>query len=151
MAHNILPYICIPTRLTDSTATIIDHINVRIPVNQMHTKISAGNLINDISDHLPNYFIMDSNINKTKDRPLIRLYNEKNIKNYKRNLPNELPLLPHPRSNDPKILLAEFTYNLRKRLEKYFPLIRVSRKKFKEKCYITEEIKSMIKKRNDFI
>ena len=77
MEHNILPYICIPTRLTDNTSTVIDHINVRIPINQIHTKISSGNIINDISDHLPNYFIMDSNITKIKDRPLIRLCNEK--------------------------------------------------------------------------
>ena len=92
---------------------------------------------------------MDLEINKTKDRPLIRLYNEKNIKNYNRNLPNEPPLLPQPRSNDPNILLAEFIHNLQKLLNKYFPLIRISRKKYKEKIYITDEIKSMIKNRND--
>ena len=149
MAHNILPYICIPTRLTDNSATIIDHINVRLPKNKIHTKISAGNLKKDISDHFPNYFIMDLEINKTKDRPLIRLYNEKNIKNFNRNLPNEPPLLPHPRSNDPNILLAEFIHNLQRLLDKYFPLIRISRKKYKEKIYINDVIKSMIKNRND--
>ena len=86
MENNILPYIYIPTRITDSTATIIDHINVRIPSNQINSKISSGNIINDISDHLPNFsdhlpnfFIMDCDIRKIKERPLTRLYNEKNI------------------------------------------------------------------------
>ena len=84
MEHNLQPYICIPTRITEHSATVIDHINVRIPANQMFTKISSGNLINDISDHLPNFFIMDCDIHKTKERPLIRLYNEKNIKEYQK-------------------------------------------------------------------
>ncbi|CAL4095019.1 unnamed protein product [Meganyctiphanes norvegica] len=148
MEHNILPYLCIPTRITENSATIIDHINVRIPVNQIHNKISSGNLINDISDHLPNYFIIDSDISKSKDRPLIRLYNKKNIKIYNQNISEEPPLIPHPRSNDTNILLAEFTYNLNKILNKFFPLIQISRKKFKEKNYITNEIKTMINKRN---
>ena len=148
MEHNFLPLICIPTRITDISATIIDHINVRIPINHIHNKISAGNLINDISDHLPNFFIIDLEQTSTKERPLIRLYNEKNIKKIKRNIPNEPPLIPHPRSNDPNIILAEFTHNLNKLLNKYFPLVRISRKKFKEKKYITNEIKNMIKQRN---
>ena len=74
---------------------------------------------------------------------------KKKQKKNNQNMTNEPPLLPHPRSNDPNILLAEFTYNFSKMLNKYFPLIKISRKKFKEKNYITNEIKSMIKKRND--
>ena len=66
MENNLLPYICIPIRITEHTVAVIDHINVRISANQMLTKISSGNLINDISDHLPNFFIMDCNINQTK-------------------------------------------------------------------------------------
>lgn len=149
MEHNILPYICIPTRITDSSATIIDHINVRVPSKQIHTKISSGNLICDISDHLPNYFIMDSDINKSKDRPLIRIYSRKNIKRFKQNINNEPPLLPHPRSNDPNTLLTELTYNLNKLLNEYFPLTKISRKKYNEKFVMTKQIKSMIKKRNN--
>ena len=77
MEHNLLPYICIPTRMKEHSATVIDHINVRILTNQMLTNISSGNFMNDISDHLPNFLIMDCDINKTIERPLIRLYNEK--------------------------------------------------------------------------
>ena len=148
MEHNFLPYICIPTRITDNSATLIDHINVRLPVNQIHNKISSGNLINDISDHLPNFFIIDLELSTIKERPLIRLYNKKNIQHFNNNITNEPPLIPHPRSNDPNILLAEFTFNLNRLLNKYFPLIRISRKKFKEKSYISNEIKVMIKERN---
>ena len=129
LEHNFQPVICIPTRITDNSATIIDHINVRIPKHQIHNKISSGNLISDISDHLPNFFIIDLESITTKERPLIRLYNEKNIKNFKRNIQYEPPLIPHPRSNNPNIILAEFTHNLNKLLNKYLPLIRISCKK----------------------
>ena len=73
---------------------------------------------------------------------------KKNIKHFKRNIQQEPLLLPHPRSNNSNTLLAEFNFNLNRLLNKYFPLIRLSRKKFKENKYITNEIKNMIKKRN---
>ena len=148
MEHNILPYICIPTRITDNSATIIDHINVRLPIKLSNTKISSGNLINDISDHLPNYFIMDLELNNPKDRPKIRLFTKKNIKTYKENILIEPPLLPYPRSNDPNIMLSELNFNFSILLNKYFPLTKISRKKFNEKMHITKGIKNMIKKRN---
>ena len=133
LEHNFQPFICIPTRITDNSATIIDHINVRIPKHQIHNKISSGNLISDISDHLPIFFIIDLESITTKERPLIRLYNEKNIKHFKRNILYEPPLIPHPRSNNPNIILAEFSHTLNKLLNKYFPLIRISRKKSKKR------------------
>ena len=149
LEYNLIPCINIPTRITDRSATVIDHINVRLPTNQINKKISSGNLITDISDHLPNFLIIDTDISKTNDRPLIRLYNKKNIENFQKNISNEPMLLPYPRSNDPDQLLAEFTANLNKILNKYFPLIRISRKKFKDKVHITNEIKEMIKERNN--
>ena len=114
----------------------------------MSTKISSGNIIKDISDHLPNFLLMDTEVKKTNERPLIRLYTKKNIKVYKENIEKEPPLLPHPRSNDPNLLLAEFTFNLNKMLNKYFPLTRTSRKKFKEKFPMSKKIESMIDRRN---
>ena len=122
---------------------------MRLPINQINKKVSAGNLISDISDHLPNYLIIDNEITQSKERPLIRLYNKTNIEKFNKNIANEPPLLPHPRSNDSNILLAEFSSNLNTILNKYFPLIRISRKQFKDKEYITNEIKIMIKDRNN--
>ena len=63
LEHNFQPFICIPTRITDNSATIIDHINVRIPKHQIHNKISSGNLISDISDHRPIFFYNRPRIN----------------------------------------------------------------------------------------
>ena len=74
---NFIPCITIPTRLTETSATIIDHINIRLPTKKVSFKVSAGNLITDITDHLPNFIIMDEEINSIKNRPWIRLFNKK--------------------------------------------------------------------------
>ena len=51
---NLLPCITRPTRITKSTATLID--NVFISQN-LHKNFESSILINDISDHLPSIMI----------------------------------------------------------------------------------------------
>ena len=148
LEFNFTPCITIPTRLTETSATVIDHINIRVPSNKISYKVSAGNLINDITDHLPNIVIMDEEINTKKNRPWIRLFNKKNIKNFEQNIESEPPLLPFPLHNDVNIVLKEFSHNLNQLLNKYFPLVRLSRKKAREKPFINNQIKKMINKRN---
>ena len=72
---------------------------------------------------------MDEEINTKKNRPWIRLFNKKNIKNFEQNIESEPPLLPFPMHNDVNIVLKEFSHNLNQLLNKYFPLVRLSRKK----------------------
>ena len=140
LEFNFTPCITIPTRLTETSATVIDHINIRVPSNKISYKVSAGNLINDITDHLPNIVIMDEEINTKKNRPWIRLFNKKNIKNFEQNIESEPPLLPFPMHNDVNIVLKEFSHNLNQLLNKYFPLVRLSRKKAREKPFINNQI-----------
>ena len=52
-ANNILPIITKPTRLTDHTATLIDHIYT----NCLHN-FTVGILTVDITDHLPIFFLV---------------------------------------------------------------------------------------------
>ena len=68
-SYYFLPQILQPTRITDHTATLIDNIFLR---STEHYSIS-GNIIHDITDHLPNFLI----INKFSCAP-------KNLKIYKR-------------------------------------------------------------------
>ena len=58
-AKNVIPCITIPTRITARSATIIDHIFVKIPPKLIQIKCSSGNLITDLSDHLPNFTFLD--------------------------------------------------------------------------------------------
>ena len=48
------PHIIQPTRITDHSATLIDNIYL----NTIEYKTISGNLIYDISDHLPNFIVI---------------------------------------------------------------------------------------------
>ena len=52
-SYNFLPYITLPTRITDRSQTVIDNIFS----NSTNTNIISGNLSTFISDHLPQFFI----------------------------------------------------------------------------------------------
>ena len=48
-SNNLLPIITKPTRITDHTATLVDHIYTNVPLSQILPGIATV----DISDHLP--------------------------------------------------------------------------------------------------
>ena len=59
-SRDLLPYITLPTRITDRSQTLIDNIFS----NCTSTQIISGNLTSAISDHLPQFFI-HPNFNKS--------------------------------------------------------------------------------------
>ena len=77
LSFNLTSAITIPTRFTDRSVTLIDHIFIRLPKLKINNMITAGNLITDISDHLPNFVIIDFDVKKSKERPLVRVFNKK--------------------------------------------------------------------------
>jgi len=50
------PHILKPTRITNHSATLIDNIFF----NSIEYQTVSGNLLNDLSDHLPNFLIIES-------------------------------------------------------------------------------------------
>ena len=50
LSHNFSPNITIPTRFSNKSMTLIDHIMTRLPKSKSNSTIIAGNLISDISD-----------------------------------------------------------------------------------------------------
>lgn len=60
---SLIPVISKPTRITDTSATLIDNIFVLNPVN-----FTSGIIVSDISDHFPTYInIKDLFLNKNSD------------------------------------------------------------------------------------
>ena len=57
LIHNLIPKITVPTRLTETSSTLIDHIFTNIDKHDC----TAGTLITDISDHFSNFFISKIN------------------------------------------------------------------------------------------
>ena len=119
----------------------------------IQTKVSAGNLITDISDHFPNFLFIDLVIQKYQDRPLIRIFTPNKIEKYRNEVVNENPLVTSENSinledNNPQSSYNEFDENLHKVYNKYFPLVKKSRKQANDKPFITNGIKESIKSRN---
>ena len=49
-----------PTRITDSSTTLIDNIFT----NELHFNLTSGIMFNDISDHLPIFALCEYNISR---------------------------------------------------------------------------------------
>ena len=56
---NYIPCITLPSRISNHSATIIDHIFIKNPEKLIQNRCSSGNLITDLSDHLPNFTFLD--------------------------------------------------------------------------------------------
>ena len=58
-SHKLLPLITLPTRITDTTATVLDHISS----SQQEDFYDAGIIHSSLSDHLPVFYIKQISIN----------------------------------------------------------------------------------------
>ena len=79
------PIITKPTRITKSTATLIDNIIVS---DEIHKRYKCGIILNDISDHLPCYLVVE-NFHLKYNSPAVitsRKITPKNIERIKQNL-----------------------------------------------------------------
>ena len=83
MSHGFVPYITRPTRITEYTATLIDHIFIRLLHCKIAAPVRAGVLFNDMPDHLPIFiFLLDPDKMQCSQRPKVRLFSDKNIQKF---------------------------------------------------------------------
>ena len=80
--NNFLPLITKPTRITDHSKTLIDHMYT----NSDSSKIRSGIATFDISDHLPIFSIVSVNIIKHKENISYRDYSKFNCQAYTKEL-----------------------------------------------------------------
>ena len=84
LSNRFLPRITLPTRITEYSATCIDHMFIKVSNRDriLHENILAGILYCDITDHLPCVVSLKCvNYIDNNDRPNVRLYVEKIAKN----------------------------------------------------------------------
>jgi len=82
ITNNFSPVVVMPTRITDSNATLIDQILYHEGLSKDSIDIKSGNLWWDITDHLPNFVLIDRHSisrEKCNSLPYIRLYSPRNI------------------------------------------------------------------------
>ena len=97
-----------------------------------------------------NFVLLELGNRKIKDRPYVRLFTKNKIKYFQETAPNDPPLLPTKTNgnlvhNNLHHAFSTFLKNYKKMLDKYFPLVRLSRKKAKNKPWITTGIKTSMK------
>ena len=150
LIHNFMPTIVMPTRITSNTATIVDHIYYYEGRNcKKETIIKSGNFWNDMTDHLPNFFLIVNERKKIKylDTKFIRLYSEKNIQKFKSAVNNIdwEPLYNYDNANSAYQFFQDSVIHC---FNESFPLTRLSRKKAKDKKWITAGLKTSSKHKN---
>ena len=66
LQNNFLPTILLPTRVTDHTCTLIDHIY--FSTSKHRDQFMSGNLLTDMSDHFANflYYIQAKRMTRKK-------------------------------------------------------------------------------------
>ena len=149
LSHNVIPHITLPTRLTDHSATLIDHILVKHDKYTAGETLLSGNIFNDISDHLPNFILYGKGSHGSpKERPKIRMYGSKNFQNF-RNYLNTLSWPDDTSNADCNELYTQFIENVETGFNTCFPLQPLSRKREKDKKWITQGLKksSLMKNR----
>ena len=148
LSRNYISLITLPTRINNHSASLIDHIFVKIPTNLIQNKCSSGNLITDLSDHLPNFSFINIQTPTLKNRPYVRIFSEENKNLFTEKFINEPELI-----KDCDLINANHAYNIFSTnyinlFNKYFPFRRLSQKEFKHKPYISSGIIVSIRTKN---
>ena len=146
LQNSFVPTILLPTRVTDHTCTLIDHIYYFS--RNANTNVASGNLLTDMSDHFANFLILHSNIqSKENERPMVRIFSEK-AKNAYQNLLSEISWDEELSNKNVNEAMQVFSKKLQIAYNKSFPLKRLSRKRAKDKPWITAGLKQSIKQKH---
>jgi len=149
LLHNFLPTIVLPTRITDNTATAIDHVYFYPGSKGELNNIQSGNFWCDITDHLPNYFLLLNKNTKQPQEflPLVRLYSATNIQNFKERIQNTNwdEVYNTLDTNDAYL---KFEHKITTCFNSSFPLVKLSRKRSKDKKWMTPGLIASSKTKN---
>jgi hypothetical protein len=144
-----IPLINKPTRISHKSATLIDNFWVKDSI--LPSQLDAGILTEDISDHLPIFYISD----KLKSQKVIsitqkRIINDRNLKKIAEELEqeswNELM-----NEYDTDIAYEKFHNKLESLLNKHCPLKIIKEKPLTNKPWLTSGLINACKKRTIFI
>jgi len=134
VSENYIPYITLPTRITDQTATLIDNIFVHHTSDTIEEEITSGNLLTDITDHLPNFLIYGQHATKFKcERPYTRIYSKENIEKFKQYLKNERNWTKFMEEDDCNNATEEYLKINKEAHDKFFPLKQISIRRSRDK------------------
>ena len=73
-SHSLFPHITLPTRLTNGGGTLIDNLFCKL--NKSITKNTAGILLNQLSDHLPCFTLLETDIAHNSKTKFTRIFKQ---------------------------------------------------------------------------
>ncbi len=139
VSHGFLPVITIPTRLTISSATLIDHIYV----NRPSLVDKPGVILTDIADHFGTFLLLTKQKNKTKisKNKEVRIFSQTNINNFREILHNTNFDVIYT-TNCPNESFDKFIALYSSAYERAFPLkhIKPNRKYIKREPWVNDEL-----------
>ena len=100
----------------------------------------------DISDHLANFLILGPKQTR-KDRKNVRIFSDANKSKFKENLSN-IDWTNELKCKTVDEAMSFFYHSITKAYNKSFPIVKLSRKRAKDKPWITSGLKSSIKKKH---
>ena len=144
ISRNIYQVIKGATRITKESQTIIDHIYIKA---SQATKIKCGILTHPISDHLPTFLSIGNSTNtNSNERPLTRLVNSKSIAVFKEKMKALIDEVDNNIQNlDISTSWERLIDGSKNVYEESFPLIKISRKKFKNKPWFSQSLQKACK------
>lgn len=143
--NNLIPIITKPTRITDHSSTLIDHIYTNLSISH----VTSGILEVDLSDHLPVFCIIKTEIEKTNKKKKIRDYRKFD----KQLFLNDINLINWEESLAPNKCLDDKTWDvisiINKIVDKHAPVTKITQAKQKQlnKPWLTSGIIKSIKKK----
>ena len=81
LINNFVPTMLMPTRITQVSATLIDHIYYyEGDIRSSNITVKSGNFLIDISDHLANFTLFMKPAKKLlQTRPKVRIFSKSNL------------------------------------------------------------------------
>ena len=141
MSYGYLPFIALPSRITEYSATCIDHIFIKYAKNSrlQPTNTLSGMFYCDITDHLPCIVSLKcnlcvDNVNRLK----AQLFRDKNCRKFKELMESYEWNALYLSSPD---LYRSFISVVKRFYEISFPMVKLSRSRMRDKPWTTKALK----------
>ena len=142
ISNNFMPLLVLPTRITCNTATLIDHIYYFDGADDKELiTIKSGNLLEDITDHLPSYaLIIRKKKLKNSNRSMVRIFSSKNINEFVGRL-EAVEWNPVLGETDVNASFNKFIEIIQNTFNECFHFVKISRKRANDKKWITSSLR----------
>lgn len=143
LSKNLYQVINAPTRITDHSSTLIDHIYIR---TNNRLNIRRGIMLQSISDHLCTFISLTKQEKNHANIPQkTRILNDVNIELFKNKLSDIHNAVTNNLTCSTNYIWNLFTNNIKSMYEECFPLKTLSKNQLKNKAWFTAGLKKSAK------